>query len=102
MSMPVCCGYGKVRRDKYGRKINPVPVSEKQRGVPWFSPDVKKRSNGEPYFVCHHCGAEVGTYNVLGKGLNDYYVQKSDRCSECGNPVDWSEVNFKNPMWYNK
>lgn len=46
------------------------------------------------YFGCPVCGSEVGGVTITGDGEDDWGTHEDKFCSECGQRVDWSNVEW--------
>lgn len=46
------------------------------------------------YFGCPICGNEVGGFLITGGAENDWSTHKDKFCSECGQKIDWSKVEW--------
>lgn len=46
------------------------------------------------YFGCPVCGSEVGGFTVTGDGEDDWGTHEDKFCSECGQKIDWSNVEW--------
>ena len=46
------------------------------------------------YFGCPVCGHEVGGFTITGAGEDDWGTHKDKFCSECGQKINWSNVEW--------
>lgn len=46
------------------------------------------------YFGCPRCGSKVGGFTIIGNGENDWGTHKDKFCSECGQKIDWRNVEW--------
>lgn len=47
------------------------------------------------YFGCPVCGSEVGGFVITGSGDDDWSTHQDKFCSECGQRIDWSNVQWE-------
>ena len=44
------------------------------------------------YFGCPVCGSEVGGFIITGTGDDDWSTHQDKFCKECGQKMDWKNV----------
>lgn len=46
------------------------------------------------YFGCPVCGSDVGGFTITGDSEDDWGTHEDKFCSECGQKIDWSNVEW--------
>ena len=46
------------------------------------------------HFACPICKNKVGGFYMVGNGENDWRTHQDKFCSECGQKIDWSNVEW--------
>ena len=46
------------------------------------------------YFGCPVCWSEVGGFTITGDGEDDWGTHEDKFCSECGQKIDWRNVEW--------
>ncbi len=71
-----------------------LSVYKKDNGLPPILCRAESGAAHHHYFGCPKCGFEVGGFVITGGGTNDWHTHTDKFCSECGQKIDWRNVQW--------